>query len=73
MQKKNHQRRFPLCVKPQKPTKKILIGIGSLCLLMCLLSCKSDITVIEPVKPDCINTIHVNGDLLECLARYDEM
>lgn len=37
------------------------------------MSCKSDTIAIEKIKPDCINSIQVNGHLLECLAKYDEM
>ena len=37
-----------------------------------LSSCKSDITV-HYIEPECIGLIKINGDLLECLAQYDEV
>ena len=36
-------------------------------------SCQSDITVIKPIKPDCVNSIKTNGDMAECLIKYMEV
>ena len=52
---------------------KVTIGIILLFLLSCLMSCKSDTIVIKPIKPDCINSMQTNGQMLECLSKYDEM
>lgn len=40
---------------------------------MCLMSCKSDTIVVEKIKPDCINSMQTNGQMAECLAKYDEI
>ena len=53
--------------------RKVLIGITLLFLLMCLISCKSDTIVVEKIKLDCINSMQTNGQMAECLAKYDEM
>ena len=50
----------------------VWIGMLALSLLMCLVSCKSDTIVVEKIRPDCINSIKTNGQMLECLAQYDE-
>lgn len=41
--------------------------------MMFLTSCKSNITVIKPIKPDCVNSIKTNGDMAECLIKYMEV
>ena len=40
---------------------------------MSLTSCQSDIMVIKPIKPDCVNSIKTNGDMAECLIKYMEV
>ncbi len=40
---------------------------------MVLLSGCVKTVYIEPVKPDCAESIVTNGDLVECLIRYQEM
>ena len=50
----------------------VSIGLVLLFVLSLLTSCRSGTIVIEPIKPDCINSIVTNQDMIECLARYDE-
>lgn len=40
---------------------------------MSLMSCARDTIEIKPIKPDCINSMQTNGQMLECLAAYDEI